>query len=54
MVDEIYDRAYQAGREDLHAGFDRAIAAVIQALGALHRVQWSSPWISQARPGPRT
>ena len=51
MIDEIYDRQYQAGRADLHAGIDRAVAAVGRELGkslkAVHRFEWSAPW---ARP----
>ena len=53
MQDEIFDRTYQAGRSDLHAGLDRAFARIGKALGdsfeALHRVQWSAPWQKQSR-----
>ena len=44
MVDELYDRNYQAGREQLHAGIDRLIAAVASSLAALNRVQFDAPW----------
>ena len=50
MVDEIFDRGYQAGRADLHAGIDRAIGSMARELSkgfaALNRIQWSAPWIS--------
>lgn len=53
MIDEIYDRNYQAGRADLHAGIDRAVHRIGRALAisaqALHRVQWSAPWTKDAR-----
>ena len=48
MVDEIYDRGYQAGRAELHAGIDRLIAKVrgiiVPALSAVHRLNWDAPW----------
>ena len=48
MMDEIFDRNYQAGRADLNAGLDRLFARVGKELGssfkALHRVQWDAPW----------
>lgn len=54
MQDEIYDRYYQAGREDLHAGLDRGFQAIGHFLGAtfnaLHDVQFSAPWNKTDRP----
>ena len=48
MTDEIFDRAYQAGRADLNAGIDRGLhrlgAAIGKSLEALHRIEWSAPW----------
>ena len=48
MVDEMFDRTYQAGRADLNAGIDRAIARLGRTLGdslkVLHRIEWSAPW----------
>ncbi|QIL02886.1 hypothetical protein G7078_08875 [Sphingomonas sinipercae] len=48
MVDEIYDRQYQAGRQDLHAGIDRAVARFGRAVAAVFRVQqrihFAAPW----------
>jgi hypothetical protein len=56
MRDEIFDRDYQSGRAELHAGIDRAIANIGRSLGdslkVLHRIEWSAPW--QAKPGRRT
>lgn len=49
MVDEIYDRQYQAGRGELHAGLERGFAVIARGLGALHRFEWSAPW-KAARP----
>jgi len=56
MVDEIFDRGYQAGRADLNAGIDRAVAAtrreLSKSLAALHRLEWSAPWARKAKePG---
>lgn len=48
MIDEIFDRTYQAGRADLNAGIERAIGGAVRAavsgFHALHRLQWSAPW----------
>ena len=52
MNDEIFDRTYQAGRAELNAGIDRAIAGLSRSIGkslaTLHRIEWSAPW---KRPG---
>lgn len=48
MMDEIFDRTYQAGRADLNAGLDRGFARIGNAIGksleVLHRFEWSAPW----------
>lgn len=53
MVDEIYDRGYQAARADLNAGLDRAFAAIGRELGksfsALHRIEWNAPWAARSK-----
>ena len=53
MVDEIFDRGYQAGRADLNAGLDRAFAAIGRELGksfaAIHRFEWSAPWAAKSK-----
>lgn len=54
MRDEIYDRDYQAGRADLHAGIDRAVIGIGRWIAAtfntLHAIQWTAPW-DQPRRG---
>ena len=53
MMDEIFDRNYQAGRADLHAGLDRAFASIGNGLGnslkVLHHIEWSAPWASKKK-----
>jgi hypothetical protein len=48
MRDEIYDRDYQAGRAELHAGIDRAVLAIGRGIAAtfnaLHDIQFAAPW----------
>ena len=48
MRDELFDRDYQAGRAELNAGIDHAIAAIGSSLGdslkLLHHIEWSAPW----------
>ena len=58
MVDEIYDRGYQAGRAEMHAGIDRLIARVRNAFvtagrgfAALNRLEWDAPW--NAKPNDK-
>ncbi len=55
MVDEIYDRGYQAGRADLNqaiAGFSRKVgSAIAPALWAVYHFEWDAPW--NDKPGPK-
>ena len=59
MMDEIFDRQYQAGRKELNADLDRTFAAAGRELQrtfqAFHDIQWSAPWSRKAvrkdRPG---
>lgn len=51
MIDEIYDRHYQAGRTPLNGAlldvFSRVGKASGDTLRVLHHIEWSAPW------GPR-
>ena len=53
MIDEIFDRQYQAGRAELNAGLDRAFAAIGRTVGdslkVLHRIEWSAPWAAKTK-----
>ena len=53
MIDEIYDRDYQAGRAGLNAsltaGFARLGRAVGNAFAVLNRIEYDAPWTA----GPR-
>jgi len=55
MVDEIYDRSFQAGRAELKNGLLAIVAAIRDALtpvmASLHRIEWDAPW--QTKAGPR-
>jgi hypothetical protein len=48
MTDEIFDRSYQSGRHELHAGIDAALARLARAISttfhAVHAVQFAAPW----------
>ena len=54
MIDELFDRNYQAGRANLNAGIDRAIANFSRTVGdtlkVLHRIEWSAPWEAPKKP----
>lgn len=53
MMDEHFDRQYQAGRHEFHAGIDRLILRLGREIGAVfhavHRIQFSAPW-ANSRP----
>jgi hypothetical protein len=53
MRDEIYDRDYQAGRAEFHAGIDRLVLRLGRTLGAtfdaIHDIQFAAPWRRRAR-----
>lgn len=55
MMDELFDRGYQAGRAELNSGLGRTLARLASetrtAFHTLNRLQWSAPWA--ARPAPR-
>lgn len=48
MIDEIFDRHYQAGRAELNASlagaFTRFGKAVGNAFAVLNRIEYSEPW----------
>ncbi len=53
MVDEIFDRAYQAGRADLNAAIGRGLTQLGRAIGnsfkVLNRIEYSAPWLNRPR-----
>ena len=53
MVDEIFDRAYQAGRADMNAVIVSGIAQLGRAIGnsfkVLNRIEYSAPWATRPR-----
>ena len=53
MVDEIYDRHYQAARSELNvsivSAFARLSKAVSNAFKVLNRIEYQAPWAAKAR-----
>jgi hypothetical protein len=53
MIDEIHDRNYQAGREQLNAaivaGLARLGKAVNNAFEVLNRIEYEAPWTARAK-----
>jgi hypothetical protein len=53
MVDENFDRTYQAGRAELNASLERAFGRIGGAIGnslqVLHDIQWNAPWNSTSK-----
>ena len=57
MVDQNYDRDYQAGREALNHGIDDAIKAIARFLAttgrAIHKFEFDAPWNQPIAPRKR-
>jgi hypothetical protein len=57
MVDEIFDRGYQAARTQLNASVAKAFGELSQTIGdglrALHRLDWNAPWAAPKKPARR-
>ena len=55
MIDEIFDRSYQAGRDQLNSaildGFSRLGTAVANAFSVLNRIEYDAPWTRKAKHG---
>jgi hypothetical protein len=53
MVDEIFDRAYQQSREELHASLGAALSRFSNAVGnafeVLNRIEYSAPWSAKVK-----
>ena len=53
MIDQIFDRDYQAGRASLNGslrdGFARIGRKLNDSFRVLHRIEWSAPWESKSR-----
>jgi hypothetical protein len=53
MIDEIFDRHYQAGRAELNAsiarGFRSLSRTVLNAFAVLNRIEYESPWTARPR-----
>ena len=48
MMDEHFDRNYQAGRAELNVGlaslFDGIAHTLSDSFRTLHRIEWNAPW----------
>ena len=53
MIDEIYDRHYQEGRDQLNAALKavvgRFVRAAANAFKVLQRIEYDAPWTAKAR-----
>jgi hypothetical protein len=53
MIDQHFDRQYQAGRSDLNAAIVAAARQLGKALGnafaVLNRVAYAAPWVARPR-----
>ena len=53
MVDEIFDRHYQAGRAQLNAAlgdlFGRLVKEIDNSFKVLNRIEYSAPWTAQPK-----
>jgi hypothetical protein len=57
MVDEIFDRNYQANRQALNQGFGDAVKAISRFLAAtgraIHKFEFDAPWQQPIAPRKR-
>lgn len=48
MMDQHFDRQYQAGRAELNDGIDHLLSRLARearvVFDAMHRIQFSAPW----------
>lgn len=55
MIDQLYDRNYQAARAQMNADIGSGLARLARnirvTLDALHRIEFAAPWRSSGR-GP--
>jgi len=53
MIDEIYDRDYQTGRDQLNAtiiaGLTRLAHSIGNAFAVLNRIEYDAPWKAKAK-----
>ena len=53
MIDEIFDRHYREGRNELNAAIVAAFGRLRRAVGnsfdVLNRIEYSAPWAAKAR-----
>ena len=53
MVDEIFDRHYQAGRDELNAaiasGFGGLARAIGNAFKVLNKIEYQAPWTATSK-----
>ena len=53
MIDEIFDRSYQAGRKDLNAAIGSAFRtignSIANAFEVLNRIEYNAPWLERRK-----
>ena len=53
MIDEIFDRQYQAGRDALNASIANAFARFGRSIGdafqVLNKIEYDAPWASKRK-----
>jgi hypothetical protein len=53
MIDEIFDRHYQAGRDELNATIGSAFRSLSRAIGnafeVLNKIEYQEPWAAKPK-----
>lgn len=57
MIDEIFDRTYQSGRNQLNSGLGLLFASIGKEVGnafrVLNRIEYNAPWLERRRKARR-
>jgi len=55
MIDQLYDREYQAARAQLNGGLGRSLGAAARFIGdafqVLNRIEYAAPWTERRTEG---
>jgi len=55
MIDQLYDREYQAARPQMNGGLARSLGAAVKSIGdvfqVLNQIEYAAPWSERRAKG---